>query len=50
MLSDDENCIMRLYKVHYGLMYSQIKKIVGDDEIQQYREILRGQSYGRYAL
>lgn len=33
MLPDDENYIMRLYKAYYRPMYSQIKKIVGDDEI-----------------
>lgn len=32
MLPDDENYIMRLYKTYYALMYSQIKKIVGEDE------------------
>lgn len=32
MLPDDENYIIRLYKTYYGLMYSQTKKIVGEDE------------------
>lgn len=50
MLSDDENYIMRLHEAYYRPMYSQIKKIVGDDEIQQYCEILRGQSYEHHAL